>query len=184
MYVPYDCGLVLIRDEAEHRAAFAARPSYLESHERGLGGGEPWFCDYSIDLSRGGRALKVWTALQHYGPERLGEAITANCTQAALMGTLVEATPGMALAAPVVSNLCVFTADAALEEAAQSALNARIAQELQLAGEAVFSTMAVGGRTCLRAAITNHWTTAQDIHRAVAAVLAVRDGGAACSSGD
>jgi len=56
MYVPYDCGLVLIADEAAHRAAFAARPSYLAPQAAGLGGGEPWFCDYGIDLSRGNRA--------------------------------------------------------------------------------------------------------------------------------
>ena len=62
MYVGYDCGLVLIANEAAHRAAFAARPSYLEAAERGLAGGDPWFCDYGIDLSRGNRVLKVWTA--------------------------------------------------------------------------------------------------------------------------
>lgn len=45
MFVPYDCGLALIRDEAEHRATFAARPAYLAAQEAGLGGGEPWFCD-------------------------------------------------------------------------------------------------------------------------------------------
>ncbi|WP_322865443.1 pyridoxal phosphate-dependent decarboxylase family protein [Aquicoccus sp. G2-2] len=175
MYVPYDCGLVLIRDEAEHRAAFAARPSYLAGQAEGLAGGEPWFCDYGIDLSRGNRALKVWLALRHYGSERLGAAITANCAQAALMGALVDADARMALAAPVVSNLCVFTADATLPQAAQSALNARIAQGLQLAGEAVLSTTDAGGVTCLRAAITNHRTLAADIRRTIAAVAAARE---------
>lgn len=177
MYVPYDCGLVLIRDEAVHRAAFAARPAYLAGQERGLGGGEPWFCDYGIDLSRGSRALKVWTALRHYGPDRLGAAITANCAQAALMGRLVEGEERMRLAAPVVSNLCVFTADATLGPADQSALNTRIAQDLQIAGEAVFSTTAVAGVTCLRAAVTNHRTTSEDIASALAAVAAARNSG-------
>lgn len=119
MYVPYDCGLALIRDEATHRAAFAARPSYLEGQGRGLGGGEPWYCDYGVDLSRGNRALKVWTALQHHGPDRLGRAITANCAQAALMARLVEEEGRMRLAAPVVSNVCVFTADASCGPASQ-----------------------------------------------------------------
>jgi aromatic-L-amino-acid/L-tryptophan decarboxylase len=176
MYVPYDCGLALIRDEAAHRAAFAARPAYLEGQERGLGGGEPWFCDYGVDLSRGNRALRVWTALRHYGADRLGAAITANCAQAALMGRLVEAEGRMRLAAPVVSNLCVFSADGARAPADQGALNARIAQDLQLAGEAVVSTTAVDGVTCLRAAITNHRTTPADVEAAVAAGAAARHG--------
>jgi aromatic-L-amino-acid decarboxylase len=176
MYVPYDCGLALIRDEAIHRATFAARPTYLASQSQGLGGGEPWYCDYGIDLSRGNRALKVWTALQHYGADRLGTAITANCAQAALMGRLVEADARMRLVAPVVSNLCVFTADATRDPAEQSSLNTRIAQSLQMSGEAVFSTTTVAGVICLRAAITNHRTTFEDVAAAVTAVRMTRDG--------
>ena len=175
MYVPYDCGLILIRDEAEHRAAFAARPSYLAAQDQGLGGGEPWFCDYGIDLSRGNRALKIWSALAHYGSERLGAAITANCAQAALMGKLVSTTPDMALAAPVVSNLCSFSADTTLSVPGQSELNTRIAMDLQMSGEVVFSTTVVNGTTVLRAAITNHRTTAEDIRLAIRAVERARN---------
>ena len=177
MYVPYDCGMVLLRNEAEHRAAFAARPSYLQGQDRGLAGGDPWFCDYGIDLSRGNRGLKVWAALMAYGPDRLGAAIADNCERAAQMGHLVQATPHMALMAPVVSNLCVFTADARLALAEQSALNTRIAQDLQLAGIAVFSTVTLNGVTALRAAITNHRTRPADIALAIAAVDRARQGG-------
>lgn len=166
MYVPYDCGMVLIRDEAAHRAAFAARPAYLAGQSGGLGGGEPWFCDYGIDLSRGNRALKVWAAIETYGAVRLGAAITDNCRMAAFMGDLVTAP--MRLMAPVVSNLCVFTANATLLPEAQSALNTRLAQALQMEGVAVFSTTSLNGITCLRAAITNHRSREGDILRAMA----------------
>ncbi|HPD93465.1 MAG: amino acid decarboxylase [Rhodobacter sp.] len=170
MFVPYDCGLVLIRDEAAHRAAFAARPAYLAGQSAGLGGGDPWFCDYGIDLSRGNRALKAWAAIRAHGADGLGAAITRCCALAARMGQGVEARAPMRLAAPVVSNLCVFTADARLPAADQSARNTHIAQALQLSGEAVFSTTVIGGVTCLRAAITNHRTTPQDIDAALDAV--------------
>lgn len=175
IYVPYDCGLVLIRGEAAHRAAFAARPAYLAAQQSGLGGGEPWFCDYGIDLSRGNRALKVWAAVRAHGAEGLGAAIGLNCALAARMGERVAATPGMRLAAPVISNLCVFTADEALPPQEQSRLNAAIAQALQLEGAAVFSTTAIDGITCLRAAITNHRSRAPDIDAAIAAVARARD---------
>lgn len=178
MYVPYDCGLCLIRDEAEHRAAFAARPSYLAPQDNGLAGGDPWYCDYGIDLSRGNRGLKVWTAIESYGADALGAAITANCDAAKQMGALVEAAPGMALMAPVISNLCVFTANENLSADAQSMLNSRIAQDLQMQGIAVFSTTLARGVTCLRAAITNHRTTPEDIAQAVAAV---REAARACT---
>lgn len=176
MYVPYDCGLVLIRDEEHHRAAFAERPSYLVGMESGLAGGDPWYCDYGIDLSRGNRALKAWSTIRTHGTEGLGAAITANCRRAAEMGTQVDATERMAVVSTVVSNLCVFTADESLTPEAQSALNASIAQQLQLEGHAVFSTTkAKSGITCLRAAITNHRTRAEDVTVALAAVVAARD---------
>lgn len=169
MYVGYDCGLALIRDEAAHRAAFAARPAYLEGAERGLAGGDPWFCDYGIDLSRANRALRVWCALESYGPEALGAAITDNCRMAALMADEVRARPGMRLGPEPVSTICTFSARGALAPEAQSALNAAVAQGLQESGEAVFSTTRVDGVTMLRAAITNHRTRAEDVRAAVAA---------------
>ncbi len=170
MSVGYDCGLALIRDEADHRAAFAARPAYLQGADQGLAGGDPWFCDYGIDLSRGNRAIKVWCALEMFGEEAFADAITRNCRQAALMGREAQAR-GMAVLAPVVSNVCVFTADPALDPADQSRLNAAIAEELQLSGQAVFSTTLVDGVTCLRAAIVNHRTTDADVIAALEAVV-------------
>lgn len=170
MYVPYECGLCLIRNETEHRAAFAARPAYLAPQAEGLAGGDPWFCDYGIDLSRGNRALKVWTAIESHGADGLGAAITENCRAAAYMCARVAAAEGMALMAPVVSNLCVFTADETLPPEAQSELNSRIARQLQLDGTAVFSTTLAGDVTCLRAAITNHRTMRDDVDTALRAV--------------
>ena len=170
MYVGYDCGLCLVRDEADLRAAFAARPVYLDGKERGVASGEPWFCDYGIDLSRGNRALKVWLALQTHGEEAFGRAITQNCDLAGLMAAEVQAQPKMALGRAPVANVCVFTADATLEPDAQSALNVQIAVALQEQGDAVFSTTIVDGVEMLRAAIVNHRSSERDVREAIAAV--------------
>jgi glutamate/tyrosine decarboxylase-like PLP-dependent enzyme len=171
MYVQYDCGAVLLRDESAHRAAFAARPAYLAAQDGGLGGGDPWYCDYGIDLSRGFRALKVWAALRAHGSAAFGAAITRNCQHAALMARLVESTPGLRLAAPVRLNVCCFSAAPADWPAvAQDDLNAHIARALQLSGDAVFSTTRIQGRTVLRAAIVNHRTCEADLMHAIEAV--------------
>ena len=176
MYVQYDCGAVLIRNEDIHRAAFAARPAYLAKQDQGLGGGEPWYCDYGVDLSRGFRALKVWSALRAYGRDALGQAITRNCELAARMGEIVERTPGLRLAQAVRLNVCCFSAAPEnRDDAAQDALNTKITHELQLSGDVVFSTTKIGGRTVIRAAITNHRTCAADIDHAVTAVVRRRD---------
>ncbi|WP_282076492.1 pyridoxal phosphate-dependent decarboxylase family protein [Epibacterium ulvae] len=170
MYVGYDCGMVLIRDEDEHRAAFAARPAYLEGTAQGIAGNEPWFCDYGIDLSRGNRAIKVWCALEMFGEQAFADAITDNCRMAALMAEDVEKRPRMRLGHAVVSNVCTFTANDTLPPAQQSELNAEIALTLQQNGTAVFSTTRVDGIVMLRAAIVNHRTQASDIRAALDAV--------------
>ena len=127
-----------------------------------------------MDLSRGFRALKVWTALRAYGSEALGQAITRNCRLAARMGELVEAQPGLRLAAPVRLNVCCFSAAPAhWEAAAQDALNERITHQLQLSGDVVFSTTKIEGRTVIRAAIANHRTCDADIDYSIAAVVRV-----------
>lgn len=160
--VPYDCGACLIHDRDLQRRTFAARPEYLEGQAAGLAGGDLWFCDYGLELSRGFRALKVWAAVEALGVTALGAAITDNCRQAAMMGELVEASDVLTLACPVVSNLCCFRVRAGDV--------ADIAANLQLSGDAVFSTTIIDGQTCLRAAIVNHRTTSDDVRLAIKAV--------------
>jgi aromatic-L-amino-acid decarboxylase len=172
MFVQYDCGLILLRDEARHRAAFAARPAYLAAQDAGLGGGEPWFCDYGVDLSRGFRALKVWSTLRAYGSAQLGAAITRNCRLAAEMARQVASTPELTLLARVDANVCCFSVIADGHDV--DALNTRIVQRLQQDGSAVFSTTRIAGRTAIRAAITNHRTTPEDVRLAIAAVVLAR----------
>ncbi len=159
---PYASGACLIRDRALHRATFAARPAYLSSEGEGLAGGSPWFTDYGIELSRGFSALKVWTMVKALGTDALGASFSDNCRQAQLMGELVEASPKLTLAHPVVSNLCCFHMDGADP--------AEVAAALQISGEVVFSTTNIAGRPCLRAAIVNHRTTQADIRAAIKAV--------------
>ena len=159
--VTYDCGICLIADGDLHRATFTGRPDYLQSQPTGLAGGETWFADYGIELSRGFRGLKVWAAIEEIGIRALGAAITDNCRQAALMGELACASSWLDLAHPVVSNICCFTP--------RHGQAAEIAAALQLGGEAVFSTTRVRGRECLRAAIVNHRTTSVDVREAVEA---------------
>ena len=92
----------------------------------------------------------------------MGQAITDNCKQAALMGELVTASPHLTLQHDVISNLCCFSV-------AKGDVT-KIAAQLQLAGQGVFSTITVGGIPCLRAAIVGHRTTSDDIRNAIQAV--------------
>lgn len=160
--VQYDCGACLMADSDLHRATFSSRPAYLESAEAGLAGGDLWFCDYGVELSRGFKALKVWTAIKTLGAEAMGQAITDNCKQAALMGELVKASPHLTLQHDVISNLCCFSV-------AKGDVT-KIAATLQINGQGVFSTITVNDIPCLRAAMVGHRTTSDDIRAAIKAV--------------
>ena len=51
-------------------------PDYLAGNARGLAANAPWPVDLGIELSRGFRALKVWSHLLEHGTRALGAAIT------------------------------------------------------------------------------------------------------------
>ncbi|HZB91234.1 MAG TPA: pyridoxal-dependent decarboxylase [Stellaceae bacterium] len=171
LQVPYDAGCVLVKDERAHRAAFADRPDYLAPGKRGLAGGEPWFCEFGPELSRGFRALKIWFTLMTHGVDRLGAVIARNCRQAALLGAAVAREADLELLAPVSLNIVCFRFLAqGLDAAALDRLNEAIVAELQLAGIAAPSTTRIGGRAAIRVALTNHRTGDDDLGVLLSAV--------------
>jgi aromatic-L-amino-acid/L-tryptophan decarboxylase len=164
LHVPYDAGCVLVRDGHAHQRAFAARPDYLAGHAEGLAAGEPWYCDFGPELSRGFRALKVWFSLKAHGTERYGELIAQNCAQARYLGALVESHADFELLAKVSLNIvCVRFVAPGLADDELDTLNGQIVAELQTRGIAVTSTARICGKTAIRAAITNHRTTTKDL---------------------
>jgi aromatic-L-amino-acid decarboxylase len=177
LHVPYEAGCVLVRDGALHRAAFSSSASYLARTDRGLSGGDPWFADFGIELSRSFRALPVWLTLKEHGARRFGEMIEQNCRQAAYLGALVSDRAGLELCAPVSLNIVCFrfVGDA---NAGQDldALNAAIVADLQEQGLAAPSTTRLGGRLAIRVAITNHRSTQVDFNLLVDAVLRLGTG--------
>jgi aromatic-L-amino-acid/L-tryptophan decarboxylase len=171
LQVPYDSGCVLVKDERAHRAAFADRPDYLAPAKRGLAGGEPWFCEYGPELSRGFRALKVWFTIMTHGIDRLAAVIQRNCRQAERLGRHLSDARDLELLAPVSLNIVCFRFVApGLDEAALDRLNEAIVAELQLAGIAAPSTTKIRGRTAIRVALTNHRTSDDDLAMLVSAV--------------
>lgn len=174
LHVPYDAGCVLIRDERIHRHTFALRPDYLAGAERGLAGGNPWFCEYGVDLSRGFRALKVWFTLMTHGTERLGAAIAMNVAQAGWLAERVRGEAELELLAPVPLNIACFRyRRPGMTDAALDALNAAIVVELHERGIAAPSTTQIGGRLAIRACLCNHRLTRADLEALAEGVLAL-----------
>ncbi|MGH9117587.1 MAG: pyridoxal phosphate-dependent decarboxylase family protein [Acidimicrobiales bacterium] len=74
--VPYDSGLVFVRDSEVLSASMAATAAYLiPGHDR-----EPY--DYTPEMSRRARGLDVWAALRSLGRSGLAALVEGCCVQA------------------------------------------------------------------------------------------------------
>lgn len=168
--VPYDAGLILVREQERLLDTFAQPSAYLRQEARGLAAGAPWPCDLGPELSRGFRALKVWFTLHAYGPARLGAVIERSCALARALAARIDAEPALERLAPVALNVVCFRYVAAGHDLDR--LNADIVADIQEAGIAAPSTTTIGGRLAIRAAIVNHRSEEEDLMAMLDAVLA------------
>jgi aromatic-L-amino-acid decarboxylase len=172
--VPYDAGVVLVRDAALQRVTFASEAAYLSRDRRGLAGGDWWPCDDGPELSRGFRALKVWFTLKVLGTDAIGAAIARSCALAKELERRVRAEPKLELLAPVALNIVCFRYCA--EETER--VNRAIVADLQEAGEVAPSLTLIDGKAAIRAALFNHRTDERDIDALVRGAVAFGDAAA------
>jgi len=129
---------------------------------RGLAAGE-LLHDYTLETTRGFRALKVWMMLKQHGVEMFGRLIDQNIAQARYLTDLVEADPLLELMAPAATSVVCFRFNpGGLTEDGLRALNTELLLRLQESGLAVPSETTLRGRYCLRAAFCNHRTRRSD----------------------
>jgi len=166
--VPYDAGVILVRDSAAHQRAFSLSADYLQRAQRGLAAGSPWPCDLGPDLSRGFRALKVWFTLKVYGTGALGQAISHNCQLARYLENRIADTPRLGLLAPVELNIVCFR----YRSQEPDEVNGQIVVALQESGIVAPSATRVQGKVAIRAAIVNHRTSRAEIDALIDGVLA------------
>jgi aromatic-L-amino-acid/L-tryptophan decarboxylase len=173
LYQPLDCSMLLYRDEDAARHAFAHSAEYVKTASDDPIAGFAFF-DQTIELSRRFRALKLWLSLRYHGLTAFRAAIAENIEQAKLLTKLIDAEPSLELLAPVeLSAVCFRWANA--ETDTLNDLNEEILREVNQAGRVWLSNASIRGAVGLRACITNHRTTEQDVRTVVEEVLAAAD---------
>jgi aromatic-L-amino-acid/L-tryptophan decarboxylase len=173
LYQPLDCSMLLYRDEDAARHAFAYSAEYVKTASDDPIAGFAFF-DQTIELSRRFRALKLWLSLRYHGLTAFRAAIAENIEQAKLLTKLIDAEPSLELLAPVeLSAVCFRWANA--ETDTLNDLNEEILREVNQAGRVWLSNASIRGAVGLRACITNHRTTEQDVRTVVEEVLAAAD---------
>src|SRR5207237_2843059 len=172
MYLPYEVGCTLVRDQAAHRATFTVNPAYLASFDRGIAAGGFPFAERGVQLSRGFRALKVWMSFKTHGLNAFAQLIEQNVLQAHYLAGLVTKHPRLELLAPAPLNVVCFrfTVPGATEQRLNE-INKEILLRIQESGLAIPSHTMLEGKFAIRAAVTNHRRRREDFDLLARAVV-------------
>src|SRR5438105_1456482 len=172
MYLPYEVGCTLVRDQTAHRATFTVTPAYLASFDRGIAAGGFPFAERGVQLSRGFRALKVWMSFKTYGLNAFAQLIEQNVRQAHYLAGLVTKHPRLELVAPAPLNVVCFrfTVTGATDERLNE-INKEILLRIQESGLAIPSHTKLDGKFAIRVAVTNHRSRREDFDLLVRAVV-------------
>ena len=158
--VPYDSGIVVVR-EPEHlrRALSAGSAAYLTQSA----GREPW--QFTPDASRRARGIELWAAMKSLGRSGLREMIERNCRQAKLFADRLRAA-GFAVLNEVVLNQ-VLVLFGSPEE------TRRVIAEIQADGTCWCGGTVWQGHTAMRISVSCWATTDEDVERSVATMIRI-----------
>ncbi len=160
LFTPIDCSLALTRRMDVLRSAFSLVPEYLRTLDQATPVRD--FNEYTPQLGRRFRALKVWFVLRYFGLEGIRRRLAAHIEYARWFRLQVEAEPDAEILAPTPFATVCFrwrprrlvelegdpTADAELDE-----LNERLMEAVNASGDVFISHTRLAGRFTLRLAL-------------------------------
>ena len=150
--VPFDCGIVFIRDREAHRAALSVTAAYIPQAD----GGPREPLDWTPEFSRRARGVAVYATLRALGRNGVAELVDRLCACAERFAAgLAEA--GFEVLGQEL-NQVVFAGDDATVAAAHAD------------GTCYPSATTWHGRRCIRLSVCNWQTTFEDVDRSVEAL--------------
>ena len=173
LFTPLDASLLLTRRMGTLRAAFSLVPEYLRTLDRVAPVHD--YNEYTPQLGRRFRALKLWIQLRWFGLEGLRRRIDRHIELAAGLAATIEADPDWELLAPVpFSTVCFRWRPAELADRADEpqiaerldAANAAIMDAVNRTGEVFLSHTRLLGEFTIRVAVGNLRTEARHVDRA------------------
>lgn len=155
--VPYDTGLVIVRDPAALRASMGMHGAYLIHDELG----EP--SDKVPELSRRGRAFPVWAVLRSLGRSGVAELVDRLCHRASALADGLRSIPGTTVLNEVVfTQVCAsFGSDERTDDVVRRVLDE---------GTTWMSGSTWRGQRVLRVSVSNWSTSEEDVARSLDAV--------------
>jgi glutamate/tyrosine decarboxylase-like PLP-dependent enzyme len=159
--VPYDSGLVLVRDATALRAAMSVEAAYL------MQSGDRVPYQYTPDFSRRARGVEVWAALRQLGRSGLADLIERTCRFAQRLAE------GLTLAGHRVLNEVVL--NQVLVSFGSAERTRAIIERIQHDGTCWCGGTVWRGHTAMRISISSWATTGADIDRSLEAILRAAD---------
>ena len=159
--VPYDNGIVIVRDALAHRASMAVTAEYLEHS----GGKERDPFEFTPEFSRRARGFTVYAALRHLGRRGVEALVDRCCARAAQMAELLRRDPRVRILNDVVLNqVLVRFGDS--DELTRATI-ARAQRE----GTCWMAGTTWHGLGAMRISVSNWMTGEEDIERSAEAIL-------------
>lgn len=162
LFVPFECGCLLVRDPNRLKAAFQIFPEYLADAQSGHEAVN--FADYGEQLTRYSRAIKVWMSVQYFGTDAIRDAIERGTMLARRLEQRVRETPELEIVSPAHFGIVCFRAQSKqIDGAALDALNERVLARVVGDGRYFISSTRLRGSFALRACILGFRTAEEDI---------------------
>jgi aromatic-L-amino-acid decarboxylase len=154
LFTPIDCSCFYTRRPEAFRDTFSLTPEYLRSSEdpRAVN-----YMDYTINLGRRFRALKLWFILRYFGRERIVEVLRAHIRWAQELAAAIAADSRFEVAAPHPLSLVCFRLRGS------DAANHALVDAINNSGTAFLAGNVLDGRYVIRFAIGNLGTTREDV---------------------
>ena len=176
--VPYDCGVVFVREGERLRRAFSIAAPYLRSTLSADNQGFDYL-EYGPEMSRGFRALKVWMVLRMLGAAGLRAVVARSLDLTQHLHRLVADHPDFeVIHEPRLYLYCFRYVPHGLANQSGGAdadgvidrLNQAIADDIQRNGLALIMTTRIRDRVTLRMSVCSHRTTQADIDKTFDAI--------------
>jgi aromatic-L-amino-acid decarboxylase len=159
LFTPLDASLLLTRRMDRLRDAFSLVPEYLRTLDRATPVRD--YNEYTPQLGRRFRALKLWMQLRWFGLEGLRRRLERHIAMAQELASWVDADPDWERLAPVPFSTVCFRWRPGSDEQ-----NAELMDRVNRTGEIFLSHTRLAGRFAIRLAIGNLRTEPRHVARA------------------
>ncbi|OGU28192.1 MAG: pyridoxal-dependent decarboxylase [Ignavibacteria bacterium GWA2_35_9] len=157
--VPYDNGIVFVKNPDDLRTAMSMQGAYLDQTGKRI----PY--QYTPELSRKARGIEIWAALKSLGRKGLAEMIERTCRHAKRFAEGLSNAGYKILNDVVVNQVLVSFGDAERTN--------KIISEIQKDGTCWCGGTIWQGKTAMRISVSSWATTEEDVERSLEAIIRI-----------